>query len=136
MARKTRKKQSTATNPMPILIGGIVAIAIIALGYWYLTHGGSNKNYKPLPLQTYVNNPNSLRGSSFSVTGEVVAKPRVNHETQIIEIAVTQKGVTEHVMIEVPTKVKGPNIDPKQNYIFNVKVAPNGWLIVSSYKDK
>lgn len=135
MARRSRKTKSNS-NPTPMIIGSVVAVALIAGAFFFLKSSPS-ESLKSLPIDVYYDNPSSIRGSKFSVTGEVISKLRyVENVGQAIQVNVTDGTRSEVVGIMVPTGVKGPNIDPKQNYTFSVEVKSDRWLEASSYTDR
>ncbi len=132
MARRTRKKQSTSSNPMPIIIGAVCAIALLAGGYFLLTREKSN-NATILNAETYTNSPESVRGSTFEVKAEVVKKLFYEEGvTQVVQVNYNN----EPIPIEIPANVVGPNINTQQEYTFIVKAKNDAWLVAKSYTDK
>ena len=137
MARRSRRKKST--NPAPVIIGGVAAILVIGLGFAFLKRGDS-PSAKKFPLETYVESCNSLRGNEYSISGEIVENAqhdpnvgkfvflRVDTSDQDIPLELPQS-----IGIMVPSSVKGPNLETKQNYTFVVEVKREGSLVASSY---
>jgi|GEM_PF-611503 hypothetical protein len=137
MARRSRRKKSS--NPAPVIIGSVAAVLVIGLGFVFLKRGDS-PTAKEFPLATYVESCNSLRGSEYSITGEIVENAqhdpnvgkfiflRVDTGDQTISPELPQS-----VGIMVPSSVKGPNLETKQNYTFVVDVRKEGSLVASSY---
>lgn len=137
MARRTRKKKSTASNPTPKIIGTTAAIILVGLGYWKLTSAKGTENSPRLPAMDLQNNPSSLKGSNFSVTGKV--KEKMYHSESngsIISIEVEDNSKIYMFPIIVPSGVTGPNLSAEQSYIFNGIVNSKERFIVSSYDDK
>ena len=139
MARRKRKKKSAQSNPMPIIIGAIIAIALLATGYLIVTSRKASTNSPTLPAAQLQNNPSSLRGSDFSVTGKV--KEKLYHSESngaLISIEVTDNGESYTFPILVPSDVSksGPNLSTEQSYVFNGTVNSKERFIVSSYDDK
>jgi hypothetical protein len=132
MARRTRKKQSKQSNPLPMIIGAVCAIALLAGGYLFLTKENTS-NVSELNVETYANSPESLRGSSFTVKAEVTKK-RFYEEgvTQLVQVTYNN----EPIVIEIPADVDGPNINTQQEYTFIVKAKNDAWLVAKSYTDK
>ena len=134
MARKSRKKKSSSSNPKPVIIGALCAIALIAVGYFILSRSVSDQtNVTPLQADTYTTSPNSLRGSTFAVKAQVIKKLHYEEGVrQVIQVAYDN----EHIPIEIPAEVTGPNINTQQEYTFIVKAKNDAWLVASSYTDK
>jgi len=132
MARRSRKKQSSASNPLPIIIGAVCAVAIIVGGYSLLTRE-TTTNLNELNAETYVNSPDSLRGSTFIVQAEVNRKLHYEEGvTQLVYVTYNNEPIT----IEIPADVDGPNINTQQEYTFTVKAKNDAWLVATSYTDK
>ncbi|MEZ7957790.1 MAG: hypothetical protein QMC23_05925 [Rubritalea sp.] len=132
MARRTRKKQSTSSNLLPIIIGALCALGLLAGGYFIITREKSS-NATELNAETYTNSPESVRGSSFSVKAEVIKKLYYEEGvTQVVHVIYNN----EHIPIEIPADVKGPNINTQQEYTFIVKAKNDAWLVAKSYTDK
>jgi len=137
MARRKRKKKSAASNPMPMIIGAVAAVALLAAGYFILTRTGGSANSPRLPAAQFEKNPGSLRGSDFSVTGKVKEKMHHNDtKGTIIEIEVEEDSKLFRFAIRIPTGVDGPNLSTEQSYIFNGTVNSKGRFVVDSYDDK
>lgn len=137
MSRRSRKKQS---SPVPAILGGAVLIAMIAIGYSFLPKGGS-ATAKPLPLEVYVDSCNSLRGSEYSVSGEILEN--YHHDPEVgkfIFLTVDEEEASsespKNIGILVPTDVSGPNLETKQQYHFVVQVQKEGMLVATSYTSK
>lgn len=132
MARRTRKKQSTSSNLLPIIIGVFCALGLLAGGYFIITREKSS-NATELNAETYTNSPESVRGSSFSIKAEVIKKLYYEEGvTQVVHVIYNN----EHIPIEIPADVKGPNINTQQEYTFIVKAKNDAWLVAKSYTDK
>ncbi len=132
MARRTRKKQSTSSNPLPIIIGGLCALGLLAGGYFIITREKSS-NATELNADTYTNSPESVRGSTFAVKAEVIKKLYYEEGvTQVVHVTYNNKPIP----IEIPFDVKGPNINTQQEYTFIVKAKNDAWLVAKSYTDK
>lgn len=132
MARRTRKKQSTSSNLLPIIIGVLCALGLLAGGYFIITREKSS-NATELNAETYTNSPESVRGSSFSIKAEVIKKLYYEEGvTQVVHVIYNN----EPIPIEIPADVKGPNINTQQEYTFIVKAKNDAWLVAKSYTDK
>ncbi len=137
MSRRKRKKKSTASNPMPKIIAASVAILIAGAGYWILTSTEGSAVSPSLPAVEFQNNPSSLRGSDFSVTGKV--KEKIYHSDSngsLISIEVVDNGEIYIFPIIVPGYISGPNLSSEQSYIFNGSINSKERFIVDSYDDK
>jgi hypothetical protein len=138
MSRRSRRKRSN-TGSSTVLIGSVAAVAAIAIGFVFL-----NKSETPaakrFPLESYVNNGNSLRGSEYSISGEIVENaqhdPTVG-KFVIIKVHTGDQAIPadlpNSVGILVPAGVNGPNLETKQNYNFVVDVRKEGSLVATSY---
>ncbi|MGJ8654899.1 MAG: hypothetical protein ACSHX6_00505 [Akkermansiaceae bacterium] len=132
MARRTRKSQSTPSNPLPMIIGALCAVALLAGGYFILTREPSS-NATELNADTYTNSPESVRGSTFSIKAQVVKKLYYEEGvTQVVQVNYNN----EPIPIEIPADVAGPNINTQQEYTFIVKAKNDAWLVAKSYTDK
>ena len=133
MARRKRKKQSTSpTNLIPIIIGSLCALGLLAGGYFVITREKTS-NATELNAETYITSPDSLRGSTFSIKAEVTKQ--LHYQEGIVKVIQVNYN-NEPIPIEIPAKVKGPNINTQQEYTFIVKSKNDGWLVASSYTDK
>lgn len=132
MARRTRKNQTSSSKLVPLIIGSLCVIGLIAGGYYIITKPKS-QTATALDPKTYQDSPESVRGSTFSVRAEVVKKLYYEEGvTQLIHVKYDDK----EIPIIVPAKVKGPNINTQQEYTFIVKAKNDHWLEASSYTDK
>ncbi len=119
-----------------MIVGSIVALALIGAAF-ILLKPKAGESLKNLPLDVYYSDPSSLRGSKFSVTGQVVSKLKYQENVgQVIQLKVTDGSRSEVFAVMVPDGVDGPNIDPNQNYTFNVEVKSDRWLEAKSYTDR
>lgn len=147
MARRSRRKSSG--NPLPLIIGAVVLVALIAAGYFFIQNKGSDsdRDFDPsqFPMETYVNNGNSLRGSNnyYSLTGEVFSKPYYDPtkgQKVFIHVAVDPAtyptGLPTDLGVFVPADIKGPNIETKQSYTFIVQASQEGNLTAVEYEAK
>ncbi|MFT5906270.1 MAG: hypothetical protein ACI9E1_001877 [Cryomorphaceae bacterium] len=132
MARRTRKKQSTSSNPLPIIIGSLCVLGVLAGGYVIVTRE-KGSNITQLNADTYTNSPESVRGSTFTVKAEVIKKLYYEEGvTQVVHVIYNN----EPIPIEIPADVNGPNINTQQEYTFIVKAKNDAWLVAKSYTDK
>lgn len=132
MARRTRKKQSTSSNPLPIIIGSLCVLGLLAGGYVIVTRE-KGSNITQLNAATYTNSPESVRGSTFTVKAEVIKKLYYEEGvTQVVHVIYNN----EPIPIEIPADVNGPNINTQQEYTFIVKAKNDAWLVAKSYTDK
>ncbi|GAA5496205.1 hypothetical protein SAMN02745181_2658 [Rubritalea squalenifaciens DSM 18772] len=138
MARRSRKKKQS--NSQTTVIIGIAVIALAGyLGFKVI--GSSDKvDAKEFPLQSYVNDGNSLRGNKYQVTGEVFSKPfhdPARGQKIYVRVDVGEAkypaGLPRDIGIFVPSTVQGPNLETKQNYTFVVKVINGGNLEALQY---
>ncbi len=137
MARRSRRKKSS--NPAPVIIGSVAAVLVIGLGFIFLKRGDS-PSAKRFPLQTYVESCNSLRGNEYSISGEIVENAQ--HDPNVgkfifLRVDTGDQAISpdlpQSIGILVPSSVKGPNLETKQNYTFVVDVRKEGSLVASSY---
>lgn len=132
MARRTRKKQSSSSNPLAIIIGALCVLGLLAGGYFILTREKS-ASASELNAETYTNSPESVRGSTFAVKAEVIKKLYYEEGvTQVVHVIYND----EPIPIEIPASVEGPNINTQQEYTFIVKAKNDAWLVAKSYTDK
>jgi hypothetical protein len=138
MSRRSRRKRSN-TGSSTVLIGSVAAVAAIAIGFVFLNKS-ETPDAKRFPLESYVNNGNSLRGSEYSISGEIVENaqhdPTVG-KFVIIKVHTGDQAIPadlpNSVGILVPAGVNGPNLETKQNYNFVVDVRKEGSLVATSY---
>lgn len=140
MARRSRKKKSS--NPTSILIGIAVVVAVVGIGFYFIKQK-DKADAQEFPLQSYVNDGNSLRGNIYQVSGEVFSKPfhdpsrgqKVYVRVDVGE-ADYPAGLPRDIGIFIPSTVSGPNLETKQSYTFIVKVATGGNLEATKYTTK
>ena len=138
MSRRSRRKRNNS-NPATVLVGVIAAVVVIAIGFIFLNKS-ETPDAKRFPLESYINNGNSLRGSEYSISGEIVENaqhdPTVG-KFVIIKVDTGDQTVSpdlpDSVGILVPAGVNGPNLETKQNYNFVVDVRKEGSLVATSY---
>ena len=139
MARRSRRKRNS-NSATTILIGSIAAIVAIAIGFVFLNQSDAPKA-KRFPLESYVNNGNSLRGSEYSITGEIIEN--VLHDPTIGKFVILKVDTGDSqasadtpqcVGILVPSSVNGPNLETKQSYHFVVDVRKEGSLVANRYE--
>lgn len=140
MARRSRKKKNS--NPTPMLIGAAVVALVIGIGY-YMKNQRNSADAQELPLQSYVNDGNSLRGNVYQVSGEVFSKPFHDpNRGQKVYVRVDvgeadyPAGLPRDIGIFIPSTVSGPNLETKQSYTFVVEVASGGNLEATKYSTK
>lgn len=132
MARRTRKKKSSTSNPLPAIIATIVGLVIVAGAYFILTREKSTSTTE-LNADTYITAPESMRGSTFTVKAEVIKKLYYEEGvTQVVQVNYNN----EPISIVIPADVAGPNINTQQEYTFIVKAKNDAWLVAKSYTDK
>ena len=132
-----------------MIIGAIAAVAVIAGGFIFINNNNDSKNsdYTPVefPMETYVNNGNSLRGSNnyYILTGEVFEKRLPKSTTGLklfvdvdVDSATYPVGLPKSVGIFVPSDINGPNIETKQSYKFTVQASRDGNLTAVEYTSK
>lgn len=147
MARRSRKKQKN--TQLPTIIGAVAALALVAGGFFYLksSKSGADRDFSPVefPMETYVNNGNSLRGANnyYSLTGEVFEKRSPTTTTGLklfveveIDPATYPANFPKSLGIFVPAEINGPNIETKQSYHFIVQAARDGSLTAVEYESK
>lgn len=132
MARRTRKKKSSTSNPLPAITATIVGLVIVAGAYFILTREKSTSTTE-LNADTYITAPESMRGSTFAVKAEVIKKLYYEEGvTQVVQVNYNN----EPISIVIPADVAGPNINTQQEYTFIVKAKNDAWLVAKSYTDK
>ncbi|MFC5049371.1 hypothetical protein ACFPK9_01875 [Rubritalea spongiae] len=141
MSRRSRRKRNNS-NSSSILIGSIVAIIAIIFGYTFLNQSDTPAA-KDFPLESYIHNGNSLRGSEYSISGEIIENAQ--HDPTVgkfvlIKVDTSDQSISpdlpNSVGILVPAEVDGPNLETKQNYNFVVDVRKEGALVATSYTAK
>jgi hypothetical protein len=132
MARRTRKKQSNSSNSLPIIIGALCALGLLAGGYVIVTRD-KGSNATELNAETYTTSPESLRGSTFSIKAEVIKQ--LHYQEGVVKVIQVNYN-NEQIPVVIPADVKGPNINTQQEYTFIVKAKNDAWLVASSYTDK
>ncbi|MGJ8673956.1 hypothetical protein [Rubritalea sp.] len=138
MSRRSRRKRSNS-NSSTILIGSIAAIVVIGVGFIFLNQSEA-PTAKRFPLESYISNGNSLRGSEYNLSGEIVENSQ--HDPTVGKFIIIKvdtgdqalpPGSPDSVGILVPFAVNGPNLETKQNYNFVVNVRKEGSLVATSY---
>lgn len=140
MARRSRKKNKSDSTP---IVAGVAAVAAaVAFGYFFIGKR-DQADAKEFPLQSYVNDGNSLRGNTYQVSGEVFSKPfhdPARGQKVYVRVDVGEAdypaGLPRDIGITIPSSVDGPNLETKQSYTFIVDVTKGGNLEASKYYTK
>ncbi len=133
MARKSRKKKKAASNPAPVIIGAVCAVALVAGGIYVINNPSGTSSANLLSIDTYTTSPESQRGSTFEVRGEVIKKIAYKDGVrQVLQVRYNN----EDIPIVVPADVDGPNINTQQEYTFTVNAKDDAWLFATAYTDK
>lgn len=138
MSRRSRKKQS---NPIGIILTAVVVVAIGVVGYRSLP-SGDTPEAKTFPLGSYIQNCNSLRGSTYAISGEILEN--YHHDPKVGKFILLTVEHDEDLTADqpnavgllVPSSLDGPNLETKQKYEFVVTVEKEGALVAQSYSSK
>jgi len=123
------RRASTKINPVWVIL--LIAGFTITAGVGYFLFGMVNDIYrtkKPLEIQVYLNNANSLRGNEYKVEGTVTSLISWNPDLgRLISIEVKDPS-PEYLPIFVPPQFNDVNFQKGQDFQFLLKVADKGIL--------
>ena len=122
------RRASSGINP-GIVIAAVVFIILVAAGGKLLIGRKATgfKNVRPLDVEAFLENGNSMRGNEYSVKGTVDEKLRWTPDRgQVISLKVETKKGTEFIGIEIPPQFNHFNIEREQRYAFKVRIRKGG----------
>jgi len=130
MSRRSKRKKSSSANPIVLIVIAVLAIGVVAGGYYLITQnkGGMEE------LPAHNGDLRSLVGNKYQVTGEVTQIVRNSNDR--IVVSVQQDDRPHEVQIDIAKEIDGPNINAKQSYIFSVEIVEGGFIQATSYTDR
>lgn len=129
MARRASQNSSNSTI---LLI--LVAVAVVAgLGFFLMNRKPVGFDSPSLPVDSFLDNANALRGNVYSVEGRVHSI--VSRDSgKFIHLAVDDSGREKHVFVVVPSDLQATNIEREQSYGFQVTIQKGGIPEASAVK--
>jgi hypothetical protein len=137
MARRT--KSNSKTNLAVYLIIAVAVIGSLAVGKLFLDKRAQHfSGTNELPFLDYRENPNSLSGNQYRVTGKITEKLKwTPDEGQLIGLFVDQgeqgKGP---IGIRIPANISQVNLERGNSYTFKVKINREGLPVALDVKAK
>lgn len=124
MARRSRNSSN------PAIVGTILVVLIvgfIAVAFYFQSRSEPFRTTENLPVPSYLENANSLRGNVYRLQGEVVNSLGLSPtQGRLIAISVDQDDSVVPVLI--PTDFNHINIQRGQRFIFMIEVDEQGVL--------
>lgn len=138
MPRRSRSNSSNKNNLGIYIIAGVILIGALIAGKFVLDQRAVHfKELTEFPMSDYKENPNSLSGNKYRISGKVGSKIKYTaNDGQLISFLVEDSGKgTGSVGILIPPTVgKGVNLENGQSYIFKVEVNREGVLVALNVK--
>ena len=128
------RRASTGLNP-GIIIGIVGALAIVFFLVKMVMKPGQEgmPDGTPLPVATYIENGNSLRGNEYVVSGKVEGQIRwTSDKGQVISLRVSEGSQSDFLSIEIPHDLSKINIEREQSYAFKIRVRDKGIAVAQS----
>lgn len=117
MARRASNSNQTG---MFIGIGVAVLVILIGTSFFLKTRGAGPENDLPeLDIIEAVENANSLRGSSYQITGTVQSK-EIRDSGSLIFLRVEKNGSEHFLGVKVPNDLDTVNIEREKDYTFSI----------------
>jgi len=123
------RRASTKTNPVWVILLIIAFTVTAAVGYFLFRMANDlYRTKKPLDIQAYLDNSNSLRGNEYKVEGTVTSllawQP---DEGRLISVEVKDP-TPEYLPVFVPVEFNDENLQKGQDFLFLLKVEDKGVL--------
>ncbi len=126
------RRASAPTHPVHIVIVFLL-LAVAVAGGWFVAAQVADP-YRTIPsldVEAYLDNANSLRGSTFKVRGGISNQLSWSPDgRRLYSIEVDDKSPNDGTLVPVlvPEQFKGVNIQKGQTYYFEVEVIEGGML--------
>ena len=129
------RRASSGINP-GIVIGAVVFIVLVAVAGKMLIGRKSSgfENVRPLDVEAFEQNANSMRGNEYSVKGTVDEKLKWTPDRgQVISLKVDTNGSEKaFIGIEIPPQFNHLNIERDQRYAFKVRIRKGGIAVATA----
>jgi hypothetical protein len=122
------RRASSSLHP-GILIGIAAAVVVAIIGGKSLLNKKQPgfADVKPLNVEDFLENGNSLRGNEYSIEGKIDEKLLwTTDRGQVVSLRVKADGGEELIGVEIPPKFNNLNIEREQSYAMRVKVRQGG----------
>lgn len=132
-----RRRRSRSGNPAGTLIAALAGVALLAGGFFavkQIAGDGTDAAFKGLTrleVQEFLDNAKSLQGNVYQLEGQIddqLAWAPGSGRVFSVDAAGTPVGV------KVPETFSNHNIQRGQNFLFKVRVAEGGFLVVEALK--
>ena len=139
MARRSKSKSNSKSNIAVSIIIAVAVIAALASGKLFLDKRAQHfSGVTELPLPDYRENPNSLSGNEYRVTGKITEKLKwTPDQGQLIAVFVDQgeKGKGP-IGIRIPAEVSKVNLERGHSYTFKININREGLPVAIDVKAK
>jgi len=121
------RRASASSRPLWYFYA-LLLILLLAGGYWLMSWWMNPfRTDTPLPVQSYLENSNALRGNTYRVSGKVANLLGLSVTAgRLISVDVENSG--DVVALLIPTAFNSVNIQKGQHFIFEIEVAEKGIL--------
>ncbi|HEX8294947.1 MAG TPA: hypothetical protein VF593_01490 [Chthoniobacteraceae bacterium] len=127
------RRASSSAHPVWMLIAAVLLLGAVAGGY--LLYGRVSDPYRTmtaLPVQEYLQNPNSLRGNVYKVDATVVESLKYSSSAgRLFSIEING---TDRIPVLVPPEFNRVNIERGQRFYFKIGVEDKGVLRAQDVK--
>jgi len=139
MARRSKSKSKNKSNFAVYLIIAVAVVGALVVGKRVLDKRAEHfSGISELPISDYRENPNSLSGNEYRVTGKITEKLKwTPDEGQLISVFVDQSSRGKApIGIRIPADVSQVNLERGHTYTFKVAINRAGLPIALDVKAK
>lgn len=121
-----RRASSGASSSQIVLI--IAAVTILAGAAWFFMNRTPSASDSPsLPIQSFLDDANSMYGSTYAVEGEINEKfPPATGGDVLLSLKVDNNGQNAFIPIRIPAANTFGNLTVRQSYSFEVTIGEGG----------
>ena len=115
-------RRASSNNQTGLYIGIGVAVLALLIGIsFFLKEGGSGpvNDLPELNITEAVDNANSLRGSSYQISGAVQSK-EIRDTGSLVFLRVKKDGTNHFLAIKIPKNLETVNIEREKDYNFSI----------------
>lgn len=139
MARRSKSKNNSKSHLAVYIIIGLAVLGVLFAVKMMLNRGSQ---YFPglteLPISDYRENPNSLSGNEYRVSGKITEKLKWTPDSgQLISLEVGDDDERQgSIGIKIPADIDKVNLERGQRYTFKIEIDRGGLPIALDVKAK